>query len=751
MESLSPGEACLRLADELEQHWSTGEDLNKSHKELIANLRSLTTEISIKAFMPSLAAHVEDIFRIGQPEEFKTAILCTLAEATREVPFWRPLFGVEAKLDYASNLAQLTRRSPPDSILEVARRIIVGYLKTSSSEQMRYALRLIANTCADNNANRSIVINRDGVEELLEFLMKGRECDLVIPVLYNVCIDYDEPPTGPQGKPWTPLQRMQSTGAEASAESILSAADFKMGSYYFLYEDKTSFEMLLNGWKHAENCAGMVADLVEMASRVALIGTDMFIQENDGRDPEDRAVIDTTADIVRLLLSEGAKLADVDIECRVSICQAVINVLSQEETHSMVINHEGALRQLIYLPYRWPGREADDDEEHPLKPYQKEILKLVYKLSASELYTQAVNVESPLIRDCIGRLEMWTSSGSQYSAEVPLASSWVLLANCVTTTERAQEMLRSTAVGSFLPGLLLGNADPEVLLPAVDLAARLALCPEGQTTFCSSEVNMFAAVTKLLHDRHSEADTASLGIQRNIVSLARLLVKGRNQDILKLNESTSWKDVDTSNVTTTTLVEEMFDLSDRTKDLQTKLEMGRLFIEILRTIFSSNTPAVSQDRLPISASAPDQTTSGSAETHLLHAFGSQSSSTSTPVFRATVTDVICYNITQSQPQTPSPSPSPSSAQHNLQTETEAWFGLALLSTMLSARPSIRTALAHNSLHLLTQLRNIVSVKHLHLLLRRRRRSTTYEDTTGTGPTAAILQKTHATRTSKSSS
>jgi hypothetical protein len=221
---------------------------------------------------------------------------------------------------------------------------------------------------------------------------------------------------------------------------------------------------------------------------------------------------------------------------------------------------------------------------------------------------------------------------------------------------------------------------------------------------------MLPVIAQLLHDGSGGMDTISLEIQRNAVALARLLIKGRSQEVSYLSMSSSWVGRDFSPVTTT-LAGEIFNLSDRTKDIQTKVELGRLFIEILRTIFSSNGPANARGSVTVSDSMPDQMMHENAESYFLGTFGSvnsTSTASSPPTFRDSVTDMICFIIAQAQPQTQPPTLVPSPAQPNAQAEAEAWFGLGLLSTAPSARPSIRTALARNDLQLLTQLREIVS-------------------------------------------
>jgi hypothetical protein len=200
MASFSPHEACIRLAKELKEHYDSDRRQNPADHLLITSLVDAVRSKSLELLMPAVWEYIHAKNRLGAPDPSKAPLFRILADTTREIPFWRPLFGVAVRPDKAANLAQQIQRSSPDSVLEVARRVVLDF-SAVPREQLRDALRIIANTCADNNANRSIIVNRDGIGALLELLRNRKECDLVIPVLYNVCVDYDEPATDSDGNP----------------------------------------------------------------------------------------------------------------------------------------------------------------------------------------------------------------------------------------------------------------------------------------------------------------------------------------------------------------------------------------------------------------------------------------------------------------------------------------------------------------------------------------------------------------------
>ena len=742
MASLSPQQACLRLADELEQHWSTNAELNRKHNDVLANMRSASDDQincrdAIAAVMPALACHVEQIYQQGQPRDFTTAILVALAEATREVPFWRPLFGLEVKPAYLPNVHQLKRDRPPDCILDVARRIVSGQLREASSEQMRCALRVMANCCADNNVNRSILVNRDAVEDLLELLKDKKECDLVIPTLYNVCVDYDWLGIdGCNDKPLLPDQQMSTKKDAGLSVVALTAAEWRLGSYWFMYNGaKTSFEILLEAKDHAPSCMGTLADLVELASRVALQSPDNFVREADGDEICDHTV-DTTADVLRSLLTSGAELAKEDIDCRVSICQAVINILSQHESYyPTLVGINDALLNLIHLPYNSKSGAVSDEEEQTLEPYRQAILQLIYKISAVEAYTQMFEINFNLIHEWINVLNTFlpgvlspsrrvvrhessatveSPQGNEFQdnspAPQPLASACVLLANSITTTDRARKLLKSSAIATCLPQLFITASDPEVLLPAIDLATRLALTREGQDAMQTEMAHMIPALACILHKRTAEVDLIGLEVQRNAIALARLLIKGSSKHIWNLTLQPAYADERYTNPSLekcSPLPKELYDLCERTNDAQTKVEAGKFFVEALRTTFtsleSSTAEAATGDAEKNPTGEGNKFSSKGAEHKFLSIFGHEDAGNTRPL-RNTVANMITFIITQSQ----SPAATSFRQQQTSQAEAEGWFGLALLSTITSTTLSIRTVLARDNLQLLNRLTEIVA-------------------------------------------
>ncbi|OAL34785.1 hypothetical protein AYO20_05980 [Fonsecaea nubica] len=716
--------ACSWLADALEQHRIDDEALNRTHSGVVSALRSVNPgageeKRTVSALMPPLVSYVYEVIHKGRPDGFKTAILSALADATREVPFWRPLFGLVAKPNREINEAQAGGASPPDCIVEVARRVVSGTAQTSTSEQTRSALKIIANCCADNNTNRSIIIERGGIEALLEMIRQGREYDLVIPTLYNVCIDYDDPPRDTVGQPLISLKGKTAKGEEADLSTAANRAEQRLGTYWSPHARLTSFEILLNAKDSEQVSAETLADLIEMASRIALYETRDFVHKADGDGPSGAFEIDTTADIVQALLTHGFELAREDIDCRASMCQAVLNLLPQPDSRDIIAGDPRLVWNLIHLPLATDGQESETDDanedEQPLTPYREAFLKTIYAVTAVGPYHQVSGCESPLIRNCVATLE----TGGPRDL---LASICVLLTNSVITKERAEKLVKAAPkLPSFLSEWLVMTTASASLLPALNLAVRLALCREGQDAF--HQTNMASAIAVLLASPPSQVDSLGLEIQSDAVVVVRLMIKGRMEYLSDLVSTRA----DGSRTYIMALVLSLF---EETSHAGTKTEIGRLSIEILRTLLSptsssSSTSAVTTGKDRTSRVRVDD---NKAESLFQSIFPAQqlppspslsttttatadSNSNSPP--RTTIADTISWILTQSAvnppPDDPQHSSSPSPNAPSLQqTEGEAWFGLALLAAFPSTHGSIRAALARDDFRLLTRLREIAS-------------------------------------------
>jgi hypothetical protein len=641
-------EACARLADDLEHYWSSDEALNEAHKERIASIRAagptIHDDVSELKGSKALTAHIFTIVQQGEPPSFKNSILQVLADATRQEPIWRSLFGLRDKRSPEHHLAQLTGRADPDSIVEICRRIIAGRFPKLESDARRSALRIIANCCANNNVNRSIIVYRDGIETLLQMIREHHDHELAIPTLYNVCVDFDEPAKDIHGTPWPPLQQRSD-----EQTFVVSAADQRLGTDWHPHPPrKTTFETLLNEGRDADD-AGLLCELLEMASRVVLYGTEHVHQRIMSSDAGDVQAIDTTETIIDQLLTTGAEIVASNEDCRESILQAILNFFSQTECQKLVLRYTRYISVLVNLPATMKWGDS------PLPQAEQAFLKLIYQISALEEYAEVMSPESDAMTICIAGLDPQTNS------PVYLAGILVLIANSITTIERAEQLVRSSPITSLLGPLLQHDVHASILGPATDLATRLALCEAGREALI--EGGMTKSISIILSSPvTSQVASARLEIQRNATTLLRLLIKRQLAAVLAITDD---------------LVVALLKLFEVTTDDQTKAEIGRLSIEIVRTVYT----AIKTNQEELSA-APRPFLLSSADTaeELL-----------------TLTDTIAFLIPDSEYQ----------SQAQVNAEAEAWFGLALLAMFPTLHHVLIGTLTRSQQRLLERLRWIL--------------------------------------------
>lgn len=697
MSVFTPNQACHNLADALSQLAPTTWATNHDFKQLIQHLRRAAESPSnpktglvpaIQELSQYLGQHI--ITDTGDSD----AIFTFLANTTRDVPFWRPLFGLDSKASAEENRLQKDRKVSPDCVLEVAQRIVKRSPSQFSSVKTRAALRLIANCCADNNINRSVIVHRDGLGGLMYLACLRLECDLLIPTLYNVCVDYDEPAIDLQGKPWPALKQTNET-SQASAGPIVNAAEQKLGSWWDEEHSISSVEYLVRTSSASDPSS--LADILEMTTRVSVYGIHNLVCNLDGTEADDMVAAYSTG-LVYELITKGTEIALSDSDSWIGILQSILNVLSQKNVHGAVLNIEGTLWQLVNLPYLHPT-DDDPELEASIQPYRKAILKLVYEISSLESYGNKFNADSALVKNCVMTLEQFQvtqrpspGSSPSSSTDSPYASVIVLLANTIISPDRPERLLKAhPRLVHSLTKIVASSKDPELVRPTIDLATRLALCPSGQGQLYSSQ---FLAATEARLTPTSETDTANIEIQRNIVDLARLIVKGNAAHLDTLAQSSPTREP--------TFMSAIMHLFHHTPDTPTKLAISRLTIEILRTLMSwtSNTTTPTST---LDADADNPKATSGLEKTLESIFPSRHSQTPT----ITPAEMIGYIITQStsEPQGPTPTQPPSSTPNP---EPEGWFGLALLSTFPSYHTTILDTLSANDSLLMKRLRDIVT-------------------------------------------
>lgn len=672
----------LQLAQRLSQLHTHDSDsrsrTGRPYAEVIAQVKDAAEHIEDDRRVAIASSALRNHFEgARQDDTHSTENLVTiLADATRDVPALRSLFGPPSTGDASErdHKLQTLGDTSPDCVLEVARRIVVGSRQHGTVSEIRSALRLIANCCADNNTNRGIIIHRNGISAMMDMTNITVYYDLLLPTLYNVCIDYNEP--------WLGDVRLDESNPTITKPGDddntprLNLAEGKLAAYRNPTTSCNAVETLLNVTDRLgpvstyESTYSILADLVEIASRIALYGLEYLCL-----DDKPDTIYATSLNLIDSLLSQGYDLAKVNIDCCVSICQALLNILSQPESHRAMLDVNDSIWKFIHLPYLFTESEED---MAALAPYQKAVLKVIYEISALEAYQNKYNPHTRLIDDCVGALKpdnrrkhtLDRNNKPQPTLRPgPYAPICVLLSNMLTSTDRVDSLLGNGTLASYLQYLLHHEDDNDTLLPAVNLATRLALTRKGQD--CLHKANVMDTALRLLSPVANAPDTLRVDIQRETITLVRLLIKGR-PEYLSTFSSTDPTHVGSSIMT-------QFESAE---DSSRKIEIGRLLIEALLT-FASKPSANGSNLLQPESQPPSN-------------FGRTFSTLLRPQNTA---KPIAYILTQPQPS--------SATSQAAVAEAEGWFGLALLSLFPSTNAQLLAILAEDDYALLRALRRIV--------------------------------------------
>ncbi|RMZ75904.1 hypothetical protein DV738_g5254, partial [Chaetothyriales sp. CBS 135597] len=471
-----------------------------------------------------------------------------LADLSKKEPSWRQLFGPLTRTTQAGGLGEGGAPKERCILGAAVQAIQLAAVDSLPVIATRPVIRLLANCCADNNVNRSTVINSPALDALQSLVLKRTEIDILLPALYNICTDFDEPAQDDTGQPYHIAGQL--TQADLEAE-FLTKAEAKLQAWTLLEVDDNK---LLEA-----SDPSILADLIEMSTRSALF--DISITLRDDHLPSKSMDDDLAQRAVTLshkLLNQGTRIASTSTEAQASICQACLNLYSQPVMQKALAQSSKDIELFIELPYLTAADDKDeegkydddddDDEDIDLSSYRESFLKLLYAVSALPEYQSLASPDSDLVADLTQSLARYatvlldrgldnTPSPTQKQVNAlspdtpsPLPSILALLNNALCSLERVEAFLNcsiSSSTCRHIMAILLHTTTPKVLLPSLSLANRLALSPAGAEQLYAADRD-FSVLSRLLH-KHSHtnnqttANPDEAAITHEILAFARLL------------------------------------------------------------------------------------------------------------------------------------------------------------------------------------------------------------------------------------
>jgi hypothetical protein len=367
--------------------------------------------------------------------------------------------------------------------------------------------------------------------------------------------------------------------------------------------------------------------------------------------------------LATLLMGSGRTLAISHPECNCDVTRSVAILLSYREVQRVLIN-EDLVRALLEVT-NWGDTEMQhdgsitSDMQRAMFGIRQSLFKNIYDLSASPEFAAkyATGVECPnLIVDCIDALTDVSNLQHNKKAAntIPAASACVILANLTKSTEYALFLVQRRNVHVSLGLILRQRQDSTTLFPAIALLDRLAIPPENKTA-------MFGAGVIYELPRFLTGFDVQPRIQREAVSVMRKVIMGHPEQVSGIGVCTFVQAGEKGKERRIERPQEQsgllaaMNLFRRTSDPETKIEIGRLLVEVCRTLCRST------------GGHPEH-----AENPIRLAFGSASD------IANPVAHIACNGASQ-------------------EVRGEGWFGLTMLSTWEYGRPFVMECLAEEGI------------------------------------------------------
>jgi hypothetical protein len=489
-------------------------------------------------------------------------LLQVLAVASRDSRL-RPLLG--GCFDHSTGVHKSRENTSRDSILAHTLDFIAeDHTDRDDPKVLENALRLVSNCVADINCNRKLTLDKNGTKILLRLAKERQSLNFVIPALYNLCVEFEDPDFD---------DKLESpTKSRANAAQIkLAHSDTEKGTI------KALIEVLQGSENVQDDRLQLLSGLIEMVTLTApedllFMGVTLVMEQESRR----QAMYQV---LVKLLGVESYTLTSYDGETAVSMCTAVLNVIAAPEVKQVLVS-EKQMQSLAKFNHiistHVQGLLGDSDDEADtlanLQQCEKVLLQEFYALSGLPEFAQAYPVDSDFVQVCIERPLL--SYYDPKSGTPSLAIAYTILANITTSEETAVQLVHDHRVQEPLQAVLLGLDEVDALYPALGFLARLALPAANKQEIVNC--GMLDALQRFCRVGTEGATDWKPAIRIEAITAVRRLISGQPMIIESLYDTgVRWN------------LREILDLFDSCNDSTIKFEIGRLFVEHFRTVSSA--------------------------------------------------------------------------------------------------------------------------------------------------------------------
>ncbi|KAE8413943.1 armadillo-type protein [Aspergillus pseudocaelatus] len=323
-----------------------------------------------------------------------------------------------------------------------------------------HALRLVGNSCADTDENRTIVVKGNFTSAIIQHLLNPELIKIVIPVIYNICIDFEP------------------------AQSQLAASKIVYILLKLIREDS---------FKGNENLLDFVYELIELTAEQ---------EQGIELSPDE-----TISLLIDLVVDKDIVHTPSRFSCIATCSMAYLDNKRFQNvciTRYMVADILSMLSKSLDFDSGWPS----NDDIQVLAQVQLRINQTLAEISGAPLFAEYYPLGSDLSR----MLRSWL----QRTEDQLQICSCVMLGNLARSDEVCQVMVRDLSIHRDLISIVKSDAKGAVLHAALGFLKNLAIA--GDNRLHLGQAGIIPAVSRLWeYETVPQVQFAATSIVRQVI------------------------------------------------------------------------------------------------------------------------------------------------------------------------------------------------------------------------------------------
>ncbi|KAL4787528.1 armadillo-type protein [Aspergillus varians] len=402
---------------------------------------------------------------------------------------------------------------------------LIASREVTESSLILHCLRLIGNSCADTDENRALVVNDNYTFTILRHLLRPELTKVVIPVIYNLCIDFE------------------------SAQSQLAANKIVYILLRLVKDD---------AFQGNDALVDYIYELIELVGE----------QEQGIENSPDG----TIALLVAAAVNQESELTAAQFCCLSNCTAAYLNNNRFQDiciSRRMVPELLSVLKQSL----SFINSALSNEETQALIQSGLKINQALAELSASPLFAELYPLDSPLSQT----LKSWLKIPE---GELQICAC-IMLGNLARSDEVCVAMVKDLKIHEELIAVLNSKARGATLHSALGFLKNLAIANDNRLSI--GEAGTISAVARLwAYETVPQVQLAAISITRQLVissieNISRLMEPA----VIPSGEKENDGNASAHEQTYLSLLLAVFDKTDSTP---MKTEIGRITASLCRTL-----------------------------------------------------------------------------------------------------------------------------------------------------------------------